>query len=399
MTVIEDLFIRKIIDSRGNPTVEVDVFTVNGFGSAAAPSGASVGTYEVSSFPKNGVDTAISFFKKSVIPKLVGKDASEQRDIDAILHEIDGTENFSKIGGNVAVAVSIAVAKAAANTFYLPLYQYVGGVFASKIPKPLGNVLGGGKHAIGGPDIQEFLVTTFAPINEAVFGNAEVYKKVKEELKHRFPGAAIGRGDEGAWVAHLGNEEALDIVSYSCKSVSDRTGLEIRPSLDFAASEFYKDGKYRYKDKMLDTEGQINFVAELVDKHDLYLVEDPLNENDFDGFAKLTEMIGDRCIVVGDDLFVTNKKRLEKGIKMGACNSILIKPNQIGTLTETFETVSLAHSNGYVPVMSHRSGETTDDAIAHLAVGLGCPIIKTGVVGGERIAKLNELIRIGEENG
>lgn len=399
MTVIEDLFIRKIIDSRGNPTVEVDVFTVNGFGSAAAPSGASVGSYEVSSFPKNGVDTAISFFKKSVIPKLVGKDASEQRDIDALLHEIDGTENFSKIGGNAAVAVSIAVAKAAANTFYLPLYQYVGGVFASKIPKPLGNVLGGGKHAIGGPDIQEFLVTTFAPINEAVFGNAEVYKKVKEELKHRFPGAAIGRGDEGAWVAHLGNEEALDIVSYSCKSVSDRTGLEIRPSLDFAASEFYKDGKYRYKDKMLDTEGQINFVAELVDKHDLYLVEDPLNENDFDGFAKLTEMIGDRCIVVGDDLFVTNKKRLEKGIKMGACNSILIKPNQIGTLTETFETVSLAHSNGYVPVMSHRSGETTDDAIAHLAVGLGCPIIKTGVVGGERIAKLNELIRIGEENG
>jgi len=399
MTVIEDLSIRKIIDSRGNPTVEVDVFTVNGFGSAAAPSGASVGTHEVSSFPKNGVDTAISFFKKSVIPKLVGKDASEQRDIDATLHEIDGTENFSKIGGNVAVAVSIAVAKAAANTFYLPLYQYIGGVFASKIPKPLGNVLGGGKHAIGGPDIQEFLVTTFAPINEAVFGNAEVHKKVKEELKHGFPGAAIGRGDEGAWVAHLGNEEALNIVSYSCKSVSDRTGLEIRPSLDFAASEFYKDGKYRYKDKMLDTEGQINFVAELVDKHGLYLVEDPLNENDFDGFAKLTELIGDRCIVVGDDLFVTNKKRLEKGIKMGACNSILIKPNQIGTLTETFETVSLAHSNGYVPVMSHRSGETADDAIAHLAVGLGCPIIKTGVVGGERTAKLNELIRIGEENG
>ena len=399
MTIIKDLCIRKIMDSRGNPTVEVDIFTTTGFGRCAAPSGASVGTYEVMAFPKNGVDSAISFFKKSVVPKLVDMDASDQSGIDAALHELDGTEKFSKIGGNVAVALSIACAKASADAFCLPLYRYLGGGFASKIPKPLGNVLGGGKHAIGGPDIQEFLVTTFAPIKEAVFGNAEVHKKVKEELKHRFPGAAIGRGDEGAWVAHLGNEEALDVVSYACKNVSERTGFEIKPSLDFAASEFYKDGKYRYKDKVLGPEEQINFVAALVDKYGLYLVEDPLNENDFEGFAKLTEMIGGRCIVVGDDLFVTNKKRLEKGIKMGACNSILIKPNQIGTLTDMFETISLAQSNGYTRVMSHRSGETTDDAIAHLAVAFGCQIIKTGTVGGERTAKLNELIRIGEKNG
>ncbi len=399
MTIIEDLSIRKILDSRGKPTVEVDVCTTNGFGRFSAPSGASVGTYEVMSFPKSGVGNAINFFKKTVIPKIIGEDASDQRNIDKIIHEIDPTENFSKIGGNTSVALSIACARAAANSFGITLYRYLGGNFASEIPKPLGNVLGGGKHAIGGPDIQEFLVTSFAPIKEAVFLNADVHSKVKEELKHRFPGAAIGRGDEGAWVAKLDNEEALDIVSYSCKTISDKTGYKIKPSLDFAASEFYRKGKYRYRNKILNRKGQIDFVEKLVDKYNLYLVEDPLEENDFEGFAELTERIGDRCIVVGDDLFVTNKKRLEKGIKMKACNSILIKPNQIGTLTDTFETITLAKNNNYTPVISHRSGETTDDAIAHLAVAFNCPIIKTGVVGGERTAKLNELIRIGEENG
>lgn len=399
MTTIKDLCIRKILDSRGKPTVEVDVYTASGFGRCAAPSGASVGTYEVMSFPKSGVDNAINFFKKTVIPELVGEDTSDQRNIDKKIHEIDPTENLSRIGGNPAVALSIACAKASANAFCLPLYRYLGGCFASKTPKLLGNVLGGGKHAIGGPDIQEFLVTSFAPIKESVFLNAEVHKKVKEELKHRFPGAAIGRGDEGAWVAKLDNEEALDIVSYSCKTVSDKTGFKIRPSLDFAASEFYRNGKYRYKNKTLNRKGQIDFVEKLVDKYHLYLVEDPMEENDYKGFAELTERIGDRCLVVGDDLFVTNKKRLEKGIRMKSCNSVLIKPNQIGTLTDTFETITLALNNAYTPVISHRSGETTDDAIAHLGVAFNCPIIKTGVVGGERIAKLNELIRIGEENG
>lgn len=399
MTTIKDLSIRKILDSRGNPTVEVDVCTAHGFGRFSAPSGASVGTYEVMSFPKGGVDNAINFFKTTVIPKLVGEDASDQRNIDKIIHEIDPTENFSKMGGNISVALSIACARAAADSFGLPLHRYLGGSLIHSIPKPLGNVLGGGKHAIGGPDIQEFLVTSFAPIKESVFLNAEVHSRVKKELKHRFPGAAIGRGDEGAWVAKVDNEEALDIVSYSCKTVSDKTGYKIKPSLDFAASEFYRKGKYRYRNKTLNRKGQIDFVESLVDKYNLYLVEDPLEENDFEGFAELTERIGDRCLVVGDDLFVTNKKRLERGVKMKACNSILIKPNQIGTLTDTFETITLARNNNYTPVISHRSGETTDNAIAHLAVAFNCPIIKTGVVGGERIAKLNELVRIGEENG
>ncbi len=398
MTIIEEVAIRKILDSRGNPTVEVDIFTQSGFGSASAPSGASVGVNEVKTFPKEGVEHAIKNFRKNVASKLIGMDVTEQEDVDVLLHELDGTDDFSNLGGNVAVATSIAVAKAAAFVLGLPLYHYLGGAFANNTPLPLGNVLGGGKHAIGGTDIQEYLAISIAPTaRQAVFANALVHRAVKERLQEKFPDAAIGKGDEGAWIAQMNNEKALEVVADACKSVSDQQDFEVKPCLDIAASELFKEGRYHYKNQRLNREGQIDFVIEMIENYDLYLVEDPLDQEDFEGYAELTKAVGDKCIILGDDLFVTEATRLQKGIGMGAANAVLIKPNQVGTLTKTIETIKLAHENGYRTVVSHRSGETTDDAITHLAVAFGCHAIKTGVVGGERTAKLNELIRIEEE--
>ncbi len=398
MTVIEEVIIRKILDSRGNPTVEVDIFTSSGFGNASAPSGASTGTNEVKAFPKKGVDHAIKNFRENVAPKLLGRDVTRQGELDALLQELDGTEDFSTMGGNVAVATSLAIAKAGAFILGLPLYQYLGGAFATKTPYLMGNVLGGGKHAIGGTDIQEFSAISLAPTaRKSVFANARVHASVKTLLKERYPERAIGKGDEGAWVAKMNDEEALELVAKACKEVSDDLDFEIRPSLDMAASELFSDGSYHYKKGTLSTPEQIEFVLHLIENFDLYLVEDPLDQEDFEGYAELTKAVGDKCMIVGDDLFVTDKKRVEKGIKMGAANAVLIKPNQVGTLTKTIETIKFAHGNGYKTVVSHRSGETTDNAIAHLAVAFGCHAIKTGVVGGERTAKLNELIRIEEE--
>jgi enolase len=398
LTTIEEVAIRKILDSRGNPTVEVDIFTPSGFGSASAPSGASVGANEVKAFPKEGVDGAIKNFKRNVASKLMGMEVTEQEEIDVLLHELDGTDDFSNLGGNVAVATSIAVAKTAAFILGLPLYHYLGGAFANNIPLPLGNVLGGGKHAFGGTDIQEYSAISIAPTaREAVFGNAQVHKVVKESLQEKFPDAAIGRGDEGAWIAQMNDEKALGLVAEACGSVSDRMGFDIKPCLDIAASELFTEGRYHYKNQRLNREGQIDFVIEMIEKYDLYIVEDPLDQEDFEGYAELTKAVGDKCIILGDDLFVTDTTRLQKGIGIGAANGILIKPNQVGTLTKSIETIKLAHENGYRTVVSHRSGETTDNAITHLGVAFGCHAIKTGVVGGERTAKLNELIRIEEE--
>jgi enolase len=398
LTFIEEIVIRKILDSRGNPTVEVDVYTQSGFGSASAPSGVSKGANEVKAFPKNGVDLAIQGFREDIIPNLIKRDVTEQEEIDALLQELDGTEDFSNIGGNIAIATSLAIAKAAAFALGLPLYRYLGGAFATNIPFPLGNVLGGGKHAMGGTDIQEFLAIslTSAP-KESVFANVKVHNSVKKRLKKRFPDSAIGKGDEGAWVAKMDDEEALELVAKACKEISEEVDFDIRPCLDMAASELFKDGSYNYKKGKLSSEEQMEFVIHLIDNYDLYLVEDPLDQEDFEGYAELTKAVGNKCIIVGDDLFVTKAERVEKGIKMAAANAVLIKPNQVGTLTKAIETIKLAHENGYKTVISHRSGETTDNTIAHLAVAFGCHAIKTGVVGGERIAKLNELIRIEEE--
>ncbi len=398
MTVIEDVVIRKILDSRGNPTVEVEIFTPNGCGTASAPSGASTGAFEVLAFPKEGIDHAVSVFTEDAVPMLLGRDVCEQQEIDALLVEIDGTDNFSLMGGNIATATSLAVAKAAAFALGLPLYRYLGGAFTARIPHPLGNVLGGGKHAVGGTDIQEYSALAMAPsARESIFANAQVHMTVKKRLRERFPETAIGKGDEGAWVAKMDNEEALELVAESCLEVSDSVNFPILPGLDIAASELYKNSRYHYKNGDLDREEQIEFVTHLVDNYKLSLVEDPLDQEDFKGYHELTKAVGDRCIIVGDDLFVTNPQRVKKGIEMKAANAVLIKPNQIGTLSKTIETIKLAHENGYKTVISHRSGETTDSTIAHIGVAFGCHAIKTGVVGGERTAKLNELIRIEEE--
>ncbi len=398
MSHIEDIWIRKVLDSRGNPTVEVDIWTMDGYGSAAAPSGASTGTHEVQAFPPQGVDHAIKLFKEEVAPALKGMSVYLQRRFDVELKRLDGTGNFRRVGGNVAVAASLALAKAAASSLGVPLYQYLGGAFAGySVPYPLANVLGGGKHAVGGTDIQEYLVISFGPtVADCVFTNADVHKRVKAALVKKLPGAALGKGDEGAWVAKLGNIEALELVADCCREVSKEVGFQVQPALDFAASELYRGGRYCYRDKKLTPEKQIDFVERLVRDYKLYLVEDPLEQEDFHGYVELTKRIGRDCLVVGDDLFVTSTKRIKKGIDLGACNAVLIKPNQVGTLSDTYDAICLAEQSGYKSVISHRSGETEDNSLAHLAVAFGCHAIKTGAVGGERSAKLNELIRIQE---
>ncbi len=399
-SIIEDVKARKITDSRGNWTIEVDIITRFGFGRCAAPSGASKGKYEVKSFPDNDVDESIIEIEESVLPELIGMDAEEQENIDAILKEVDGTDDFSSIGGNAAVAISLANAKAAANAFGIPLFQYLGGNFATEMPYPLGNVIGGGKHAVNGTDIQEFLVVPVGAtsIVDALRANALVHKRAGEKLAKKGI-ANFGKGDEGAWAPPIEDSTALEVLADACSEVKDETGVEMRMGLDVAASELFdaKKKKYVYRREGVSRtqDEQIERMVDLVGENSLYFVEDPLEENDFEGFAELSKKV--KCLVCGDDLYVTNVKRIRKGVKEKSSNAVLIKPNQCGTLTDTFKAVKLAKNNNMVPVMSHRSGETTDDTIAHLAVAFGCPMIKTGVVGGERIAKLNELVRVSEQ--
>jgi len=403
-SVIEDIRVRKILDSRGNPTLEVDVITWNGFGRAAAPSGASTGSREVVSFPTGGVDGIIEEVEDIISSELIGMDAEDLQEIDLVLKEIDGTENLSAIGGNTTVAVSMAVAKAAAASYNLPLYRFLGGNMPSAIPFPLGNMINGGAHAgKNAPDIQEFLVLPVGAtdITEAVFTNTAVHRRIREKIQAKDALFTGGKGDEGGWAPNLTNQEALEIQATSCEEISDETGVSVKPCLDMAASEFWDadQEKYIYAKEGVrkDTGEQVDYVSEIIDTYGMFYVEDPIREGDFQGFADLTRKSGSKCLICGDDLFVTNAEILAEGIRAGAANSIIIKPNQIGTLSDTYATVDLARTNKYVSVVSHRSGETTDDTIAHLAVAWMSPIIKTGALGGERIAKLNELIRIEEE--
>jgi enolase len=396
VTLVTDVRLRRVLDSRGNPTVEADVRTESGgFGRAKAPSGASTGEYEAIERP---VGEAIASAREKAIPRLVGEVyAGNQRDIDNALHGADGTDDFSAIGANSAVAISMAAAKAAADVLGAPLFQHLGGTFrGDTFPTPLGNVVGGGEHAADATHIQEFLAAPVgAPsVEEAVFANAAVHAAVGDLLEER--GHACGKGDEGAWAPSIDDSEAFEVVSEAIEAVEDDVGFEIRLGLDVAAAELYDadDGVYRYGETARDTDEQIDYIAELVEAYDLAYVEDPLDEDDFEGYVTLTERVGRDTLVCGDDLFVTNVERLERGIEMGAANSILIKPNQIGTLSDTVDAVELARRSGYEPVISHRSGETEDTTIAHLAVATDAPFIKTGAVGGERTAKLNELIRI-----
>ena len=394
--IIKDVAIRRIIDSRGNPTVEADIKTSTGFGRAAAPAGASTGTHEVVAWPDGKVSKGMEFAEKEVIPKLLGLSTDNQNEFDRLLKEIDGTENFSVMGGNISVAFSLACAKAAADSKGINLFEHISEKKSYSIPAPMSNVLGGGAHAVGGTDIQEYLVTAFdEDITIAIEANALVHKTVKTLLTDKFPNIALGKGDEGAWVAPLENIEALEIVIKAADIVERKTGVEIRPGLDMAASEFYHDGKYRYKEQTLTPEEQVDFVLGLIEEFNLHSVEDPLDQEDFDSWASLTGQTD--ALIIGDDLYVTNPERLQKGIDMKSTNSILIKPNQIGTLTDTENAVKLAKKADMATVISHRSGETTDTTISHLGVAFGSHAIKTGIMGGERIAKLNELVRISEQ--
>ena len=406
MTLITDVRLRRVLDSRGNPTVEADVLTESGgFGRAAAPSGASTGEYEAVELPAS---EAIAAAREDAVPRLVGEVyAGNQREVDAALHAADGTDDFSSIGANSAVAISMAAAKAGADVLGAPLFQHLGGTFrGEQFPVPLGNVIGGGEHAKGGTHIQEFLAAPVgAPsVADAVFANAAVHGYVADLLDER--DLAAGKGDEGAWAPAVDDEAALELLAEACEAVADEVGFEIRMGLDVAAAELYDadEGVYRYGDRTRDPEEQVAFVADLIEEYDLAYVEDPLDEDDFEGYADLTDRavdrsggkprLSNRTLICGDDLFVTNTERLARGIEAGAGNSILIKPNQIGTLTDAFDAIELAVGNGFDPVVSHRSGETEDTSIAHLAVATGAPFVKTGAVGGERTAKLNELIRI-----
>lgn len=398
MPEISNIISRKIIDSRGNPTVEVDITGNDGsFARAAAPSGASKGTFEVKDYPVEGIENGILNFNKNSARKLIGLSLLDQSGFDNSLHEIDKSGDFANLGGNIAIAASLAFAKASAKSNNLELYKNISKDKNFIMPSPLGNVIGGGKHAINGTTMQEFLAVSFADkYIDSAFGNIAVHKKVSELLKLKFPNMPLGLGDEKAWVAPINDMQALEIMSDAISYCSSKLGISIRPAVDLAASEFFDGNSYNYKDRSMSSDEQIDFVAQLADKFNIRIIEDPLDEGDFEGFAKLTKKIGKKTLIVGDDLFVTNKKRLEKGISMGAANAILIKPNQIGTLTDMIETVRMADSHNYECVISHRSGETEDATIAHLAVGLGIKYIKTGTIGGERTAKHNELIRIEE---
>jgi enolase len=395
-TTITAITLRKIYDSRGSAAIECDVYAGRAFARASAPAGASTGKAEAVAYPK-GVDEALRVAKNKVIPRLIGADAAAQESIDALLHSIDATENFSVIGGNPAIAISLACAKAAAAAAGKQLYEHVAALAGSKslaLPLPLSKIIGGGKHALNACDIQEFLSVPAQAktMQDAIETNATVHKSAAQRIKQR-ASAALGRDDESGWVAKLSTEEALDILASACEEHG------AKPALDIAASSLYDEKTKRYvypQDKRsLSEGGQLDFVLSLIKKYKLAYMEDAFNEDAFAAFAELTKKAGS-CLVCGDDLFVTNKKLLQRGIEAGACNSIIIKPNQIGTLSDTIETAKHALANGYVPVASHRSGETCDAAIAHIAVALRCPLLKTNVVGGERVEKFNELVRIEE---
>jgi enolase len=399
MTRISSISLRRVLDSRGNATVEADVLTDSGgFGRAAAPSGASTGEYEAIELPAK---EAIANAREHAVPRLVDSVyAGDQRAVDNTLRAADGTDNFSEIGANSAVAISMAAAKAGADTLGAPLYQHLGGAFrGDNFPIPLGNVIGGGEHAKDATDIQEFLAAPVgAPsVEEAVFANAKVHAAAGDILDER--GIGAGKGDEGAWAPPVSDAEAFEIMDEATDRVADEVGFEIKFGLDVAATEFYdeENDAYVYSDGEKSTDEQIEYIAGLVEEYDLAYVEDPLDENHYEAFAEITDQVGEQTLICGDDLFVTNVSRLQDGIDAGAANSILIKPNQIGSLSDTFDAIELAVKHGYKTIISHRSGETEDTTIAHLAVATDADYIKTGTVAGERTAKLNELIRIADD--
>jgi enolase len=405
---IEAVGAREILDSRGNPTVEVEVALDDGtIARAAVPSGASTGAFEAverrdgdkGRYGGKGVEQAATAVIDQLGPELLGFDASDQRMVDQAMLDLDGTDNKGSIGANAILGVSLAVAKAAAESAGLQLFRYVGGPNAHVLPVPMMNILNGGAHADGGVDIQEFMI---APIGagsfrEALRWGAETYHVLKSVLKGK--GLNTGLGDEGGFAPSLPtNREALDLIAAAIQQAGFALGSDIALALDVAATEFFGDGSYRFEGGQKSADELIAYYTSLVDGFPLVSIEDPLSEDDWDGWTAITAALGDRVQLVGDDLFVTNPVRLRKGIELGAANALLVKVNQIGTLTETLDAVDLAHRSGYRTMMSHRSGETEDTTIADLAVAVGSGQIKTGAPArSERVAKYNQLLRIEEE--
>jgi enolase len=412
MSAIVDVIAREILDSRGNPTVEADVLLESGvMGRAAVPSGASTGTKEAvelrdgdkQRYLGKGVLGAVENVNTEIAEAIIGLDASEQAFIDQTMIDLDGTENKSRLGANAILAVSMAVAKAAAEEAGLPLYRYLGGSARMEMPVPMMNIINGGAHATGGSDLQEFMIIPVGAQNfrEALRCGAEVFHNLKAILHHR--GLATTVGDEGGFAPALGsNEGALKVIVEAIEKAGYVPGTDVAIGIDAAASEFYKDGKYHLAaDKMtLSSEQMIDLYATWVDKYPVITIEDGMSEHDWDGWKKLTDRLGRKIQLVGDDVFVTNTKILSEGIKQGIANSILIKVNQIGTLTETFAAIEMAKRAGYTAVISHRSGETEDSTIADIAVATNALQIKTGSLSrSDRIAKYNQLLRIEEDLG
>lgn len=407
MSIIKSIYAREILDSRGFPTVETEVILESGaVGVASVPSGASTGSFEAielrdggERFVGKGVLKAIENVNEIIAPVLIGENAADQHYIDQIMIELDGTDNKAKLGANAILSVSLAVCQAAACHYQLPLYRYFGGIKNRRLPKPMMNILNGGAHADNKIDVQEFMIV---PTKEATFRDytvmcATIYHHLKKALKAKELNSNVG--DEGGVAPNLSStREALDLIISSIKSAGYEPGKDVQIALDVAASEFYKDGKYIIEGETKTSSEMVDFYEKLISEYPIISIEDPLFEEDWDGFAEMTKRLGDKIQIVGDDLFVTNPKRLQKGIDIGVTNAILIKLNQIGTVTETLDTINLAQENGYNVIISHRSGETDDTTIADLSVAVRAPYIKTGAPArGERVAKYNQLLRIEED--
>jgi enolase len=412
MTAIMDIHARQILDSRGNPTVEVDVLLEDGsFGRAGVPSGASTGAYEavekrdgdMSMYLGKGVLQAVDMVNTEIFEAIVGLDAEDQRDIDMAMIGLDGTENKSRLGANAILGVSLAVAKAAADARGLPLYSYVGGVSAHVLPVPMMNIINGGEHADNPIDFQEFMVMPVGAdsLAEAVRWGSEIFHTLKKGLHEK--GLATAVGDEGGFAPNLASTRAaLDFIMASVEKAGFKPGENVVLALDCAATEFFRNGRYEISGEglSLTPHEMADYLGKLCAEYPIRSIEDGMSEDDFEGWLAVTELLGDKVQLVGDDLFVTNPERLAMGIEKGLANSLLVKVNQIGTLTETLEAVSMAHRAGYTAVMSHRSGETEDATIADLAVATNCGQIKTGSLArSDRLAKYNQLIRIEEELG
>lgn len=407
MSIIKSIYAREILDSRGYPTIEAEVVLESGSaGIASVPSGASTGSFEAielrdggNRFLGKGVLKAVANVNEVIAPRLIGENAIDQHIVDKIMLDLDGTDNKSKLGANAILSVSLAICHAAADYFQMPLYRYIGGIRSKTLPHPMMNILNGGAHADNKIDVQEFMIV---PVVESSFKNyieicATIYHNLKKILKAK--GLNSNVGDEGGVAPNLNStKEALDIIIEAINISGYKPGKDVCIALDVAASEFYENGMYNIENESKTTDDMIEFYKKLIAEYPIISIEDPLAEEDWDGFSKLMSEIGNKIQIVGDDLYVTNPKRLAKGINQKSSNAILIKLNQIGTVTETLNTIKIAQENGYNPVISHRSGETDDTTISDLAVAVGAKYIKTGAPArGERVAKYNQLIRIEED--